>query len=60
MKHACLVDWDTLDEISRIENSMTAANRDSNPNAELIDEKGSLRRWVDMFINLMQDEWQKS
>ena len=39
---------------------MTAANRDSNPNAELIDEKGSLRRWVDMFINLMQDEWQKS
>ena len=39
---------------------MTAANRDSNPNAELIDEKGSLRQWVDMFINLMQDEWQKS
>lgn len=39
---------------------MTAANRDNNPNAELIDEKGSLRRWVDMFINLMQDEWQKS
>ena len=60
MKHACLVDWDTLDEIARIENSMTAANRDSNPPTELVDEKGSLRRWVDMFINLMQDEWQKS
>ncbi len=60
MKHACLVDWDTLDEISRIENSMTAANRDINTPAELIDEKGALRRWVEMFIKLMQDEWQKS
>lgn len=27
MKHACLVDWDELDEISRIENSLTHGNK---------------------------------
>ena len=45
LKHVCLVDWDELDEISRIENSITHGNRNY---------KDSDRKNVDMVMELMQ------
>ncbi len=45
MKHVCLVDWDELDEIARIENSITHGNRDY---------KDSDRVNVDMVRGLAQ------
>ena len=43
LKHACLVDWDELDEISSIENSLTNANKNY---------KDSDRTNVDMIAEL--------
>ena len=44
MLHVCLVDWDELDEISEIENSITNGNKDY---------KASDRANVDMVAKLM-------
>ena len=45
LKHVCLVDWDELDEISRLENSITHGNRNY---------KDSDRHNVDMVMGLMK------
>ena len=47
MLHVCLVDWDELDEISRIENSITNGNRNY---------KDSDRMNVDMVTELMKNQ----
>lgn len=46
MKHACLVDWDELDEISRIENSLTHGNKNY---------KEYDRANVDVIMELMKE-----
>ena len=46
MKYICLVDWDELDEVSRIENSLTHENKNY---------KDYDRKNVDMVMELMQD-----
>ncbi|MBR1657148.1 MAG: hypothetical protein IJ697_01610 [Synergistaceae bacterium] len=51
LTHVCLVDWDELDEISRIENSLTHGNRDY---------KESDRMNVDMVAEIMRDNGEKS
>ena len=47
LKHACLVDWDELDEISRIENSITHKHKDY---------KNADRENVDMVMELIKSE----
>ena len=47
MKHVCLVNWDGLDEVSRIENSITHGNRNY---------KDSDRDNVDIIMELIQGE----
>ena len=47
LKHACLVSWDELDEISRIENSFTHGHKNYKEND---------RKNVDMIMWLMRDE----
>ena len=47
MTHVCLVDWDKLDEISRIENSITRGNKSY---------KDSDRENVDMVTELLRPE----
>ena len=47
MKHVCLVEWNKLDEISRIENSLTHGNRNY---------KDSDRSNVDMVMNLIKGQ----
>ena len=46
LKHVCLVDWDELDEISRLENSITHGNRNY---------KDSDRQNVDMVMKLVKE-----
>ena len=46
LKHACLVDWKKLDEISKIENSLTHENK----NYKDLD-----RHNVDMIMKLVND-----
>ena len=45
-RHVCLVDWDKLDEISRLENSITHGNRNY---------KDSDRQNIDMVMSLMKE-----
>ncbi len=47
LKHVCLVDWDALDEISRIENSLTNAGKNY---------KDSDRMNIDMVTQLIHPE----
>lgn len=47
LKHVCLVDWDELDEISRIENEITGGSRNY---------KDSDRNNVDMVMEILQGE----
>ena len=47
MKHVCLVDWDELDEISRIENSITHGSKNY---------KDSDRMNVDMVMEIVKGE----
>ena len=49
-KHVCLVDWNELDEISRIENSLTHGNKNY---------KDSDRANVDMVMEIIQSEKSK-
>ena len=51
MKHVCLVDWDELDKISSLENSITHGNKDY---------KESDRVNVNMVMELMKAEEQKT
>ena len=51
MTHACLVDWDELDEISRIENSVTNGTKDY---------KDSDRGNVDMVMKILRAESEKA
>lgn len=51
MTHACLVDWDELDEISRIENSVTNGTKDY---------KDSDRGNVDMVMKILCAESEKA
>ena len=46
-RHVCLVDWDELDDISRLENSLTNGNKDY---------KGNDRINVDMVMEIITDE----
>lgn len=48
-KHVCLVDWDELDEISRLENSLTQGHRDY---------KELDRANIDMVVELMKNSEQ--
>ena len=48
-KNACLVKWDELDEISKIENFLLSSDK--------YDEKESLRRWINTVIKLMRDNY---
>ena len=50
LMHACLVDWDELDEISRFENSLTHNNK----NYKDLD-----RANIDMIMDIIQHESQK-
>ena len=49
--HVCLVDWDELDEVSRIENSITSGNRNY---------KDSDRGNVQTVMDIMQEEDSKN
>lgn len=49
-KHVCLVDWDELDEISDLENSLTGGKRDY---------KELDRANIDMIIELINDDEEK-
>lgn len=51
LKHVCLVDWDELDEISRLENSLTHNNK----NYKDLD-----RANIDIIMDIIQSESQKS
>ena len=49
-KHVCLVSWDELDELSKIENSLTQGN---------IDYKNYDRQNIDMVMELIQAKFQE-
>ena len=49
-KHVCLVDWDELDEISDLENSLTGGKRDY---------KELDRANIEMIIELINDDEEK-
>lgn len=46
-RHVCLVDWDELDDISHLKNSLTNGNKDY---------KGNDRINVDMVMEIIKDE----